>query len=430
MDGLKQRKSAPQSTTIPQKEQNGRIDHDEAHPLGAPKHGGGMQALRIVAFGLYFTISCLFMHGAQLLGIPLYWINRDWFYAWMAMTKQFFGIFITTMTNWWSPTVVRVSGDKSVAGLLKQDASGMVSLEFGDRAVLMANHQLYTDWLYLWWSAYTNTLPMHGHLYIILKDSLKWVPLIGPAMQLFGFIFMSRKWANDQERMRYRLQKLNSRHSGPMSGQSGKAQLDPMWLMIFPEGTNLSRNTREQSAKYAAKAGLQDMKHQILPRSTGLQFCLQELRDTVEYLYDCTIAYEGIPQGSYGSELFTLRSVYFQGRPPKSVNMHWRRYRIKDLPLNDHDKMYDWVMARWREKDELMDAFIKTGKFPADKSAVEIEGGPTDSFKTPYINTEVQPRSPTEFLQMFMPVAAAAVVGRVLVQIMDRIHPPAPIEVT
>lgn len=193
--------------------------------------------------------------------------------------------------------------------------------------------------------------------------------------------------------------------------------------MIFPEGTNLSRNTREQSSKYAEKAGLQDMKHQILPRSTGLQFCLSELRGTVEYLYDCTIGYEGIPPGFYGSELFTLRSVYFQGRSPKSVNMHWRRYRIKDLPLDDHDKMYEWIMARWREKDELMDTFIRTGKFPADKSAVEIEGGPTDSFKTPYINTEVQPSSPTEFLQMFMPVAAAAVVGRVLVQIMDRIFP-------
>ena len=112
--------------------------------------------------------------------------------------------------------------------------------------------------------------------------------------------------------------------------------------------------------------------------------------------------------------------MYFQGRAPKSVNMHWRRFRVADLPLDDHDAMYAWTMARWREKDELIAAFLRTGKFPADVDAVHIEGGPTDAFKTPYINTEVRPRNAVEFLQMFAPVAAAAMVGRVAVQILDR----------
>ena len=93
--------------------------------------------------------------------------------------------------------------------------------------------------------------------------------------------------------MQYHLQKLKARHKALLAGKPGR--LDPMWLMIFPEGTNLSANTRKKSKAYADKAGLQDMKHQILPHSTGLQFCLQELGDTVEWVYDCTIAYEGIP---------------------------------------------------------------------------------------------------------------------------------------
>ena len=441
MNDLKQRRTAtqqPASTTS--KEQNGTLNNksstEDEHPLGAPKHGGPMQLLRIVGFGIYFFGSCLFIAGAQTLGFPLYFINKDWFYAWRALTKQFFGLLITTMTQWWSPTVVRISGDKSVAGLLNQDESGMLSVNFGERAVLMANHQIYTDWLYLWWIAYTNAIPMHGYIYIILKDSLKWVPLIGPGMQYYGFVFMARKWANDQERMRYRLQKLNSRHSGPMASQqqanqqpgAGKPQLDPMWLLIFPEGTNLSANTRNHSAAWAQKSSQPDLKHQLLPRSTGLQFCLQELRDTVPYLYDCTIGYEGVPHSSpekpsYASSLFTLRSVYFQGRPPKSVNMHWRRFKIADLPLDDHDKMYEWLIQRWHEKDQLLETFSKTGKFPADKVAVEIEGGPKDAFKTPYINTEVRPRTPWEVFQIFMPVAAATMVGRVGVQILDRVFP-------
>lgn len=434
-EGVHQRKSASQPTTngrhggsekVPSalatewQAWMGSSASAEEHPLGAPKHGGAMQALRTIGFGIYFVGSCLFIHGAQLLGAPLYFVNRDWFYAWMALTKQYFGLLVTTMTQWWSPTVIRISGDKSMAGLIKQGADGMLRMELGERVVLMANHQIYTDWLYLWWISYTNSPPMHGHVYIILKESLKYAPIIGPAMMFYGFIFMARKWAKDQQRMRYRLQKLSTRHAGPMSGTHGSGQLDPMWLLIFPEGTNTSANTRSQSKKFSEKAGIPDMRHLLLPRATGLQFCLQELKGTVDYLYDCTIGYEGIPAGQYGQDIFTLRSVYFQGRPPKSVNMHWRRYTISSLPLDDKDAMYDWVLQRWREKDELMEQFIRTGKFPADAEAVEIEGGPTEKeWKTPYINTEVKPRAFYEFLQMFAPVAAMALVGRILVQIFD-----------
>ena len=80
-----------------------------------------------------------------------------------------------------------------------------------------------------------------------------------------------------------------------MSGVLGMKSLDPMWLIIFPEGTNLSANTRQQSRKWADKQGIKDLEHQLLPRSTGLLYCLQELKGTVDWVYDCTLAYEGVP---------------------------------------------------------------------------------------------------------------------------------------
>ena len=85
--------------------------------------------------------------------------------------------------------------------------------------------------------------------------------------------------------------------------------------------------------------------------------------------------------------------------------------------------MYDWLMQRWREKDDLIDAFLRTGKFhPADTEAVEIEGGPKEKeWKTAYINTEVMPRNPVEFLQMFAPVSAAALVGGIGVKVLDMV---------
>lgn len=123
---------------------------------------------------------------------------------------------------------------------------------------------------------------MHGRIYIVLKESLKKIPILGWGMQFSQFIFLKRNWEKDKPRLSRHLQKFNK-------------VSDPMWLMLFPEGTNLADSTRENSKKWADKNKIEDLQNLLLPRSTGLQFCLQELRKTVDFVYDCTIAYEGVP---------------------------------------------------------------------------------------------------------------------------------------
>lgn len=81
--------------------------------------------------------------ATQFLGAPLYWINREMFYAYIALTKQSFALTITTMTQWWGPTTVRISGDASVAGQIKKTPEGLVQFEFPERMVMIANHQVH-----------------------------------------------------------------------------------------------------------------------------------------------------------------------------------------------------------------------------------------------------------------------------------------------
>ncbi len=262
----------------------------EPHPAGQVKHGGFVQILRMLLFADWSIYCIVCIHVTQIIGSPLYFFNKDYYYAYMALTKQSFGLLITTLTQRFSPTLIHVSGDASMRGQLKQTSDGRLETTFPERLIMIANHQLYTDWLYLWWTAYT--AGMHGHIYIILKEALKYVPVMGPGMMFYGFIFMARKWQTDMPRLRHRLETLKGRHSGPLSGSQ---TLDPMWLLIFPEGTNLSANTRKGSKAWAAKQAIPDMQHQLLPRSTGLYFCLQQLRGSVDWLYDCTVAYEGVP---------------------------------------------------------------------------------------------------------------------------------------
>lgn len=262
----------------------------KAHPAGRVKYGGLSQAVRLLCI-LTWTLTCITcMMVIQYAGVPLYFINRDYYYAYMALTKQSFGLVIVTVTQWFSPTVVRVSGDKSMRGQLIQTKDGRLETHFTERMVMITNHQLYSDWIYLWWIAYTSK--MHGYVYIILKESLKYIPVLGPGMMFYGFVFMARNWSQDKPRLQHRLQKLKRRHGGSLSGSQA---LDPMWLVIFPEGTNLSKNGRRGSKKWADKQGIDDLRHLLLPRSTGLLYCLQELRGTIDWVYDCTLAYEGIP---------------------------------------------------------------------------------------------------------------------------------------
>ena len=306
----------------------------------------------------------------------------------MAFTKQSWGLLTMTMTQWWAPTVVRVSGDSTMRGQLLRDIDGSLLCDFPDRMVLIANHQIYTDWLYLWWIGYA--AGMHGRIYVVLKESLKRIPIIGWGMQFAQFIFLKRKWEQDKPRMAAHLQKFNN-------------PKDPMWLMMFPEGTNLADSTREASKSWAEKNGIDDLQHMLLPRSTGLHFILQELRKTVDYVYDCTIAYEGVPHGEYAQDIFTVGASYFGGRPPKSVNMYWRRFRVSSIPLDDPKIFELWLRSRWLEKDRFIDEYHRTGRFPADQGISKNSKGETIR-GAGHIEAEIKPKYWYEFLQVFAPI--------------------------
>ena len=331
---------------------------------------------------------------SQVLGAPLALFNPELHNQWISFTKQQFAVLTMNMTQRWAPTVVRVSGDKSVRGQLFQTTGDDLLCLFPKRMIMIANHQIYTDWLYLWWIAYSNG--MHGRIYIILKESLKRIPVIGWGMQLCQFIFLKRDWEQDKPQMADHMKKLDNIE-------------DPMWLLLFPEGTNLAPSTRDTSARWAAKNGIKDMQHTLLPRTTGLQFCLQELRQTVGYVYDCTIAYEGVPRGKYAQDIYTLQASYVDGKPPKCVHMYWRRFPVSSIPIFDDRKFELWLRTRWLEKDGLIEFWHKHGRFPADTGAEKDASGRIRR-GAGYIESSIKASKWNDFLHQFMPMGLLAMV--------------------
>lgn len=62
-------------------------------------------------------------------------------------------------------------------------------------------------------------------------------------MRFFDFILLKRNdWAHDKRAIEENLDRVNAK--------------DPLWLVVFPEGTVISRGTRKRSTNFAQKAGL------------------------------------------------------------------------------------------------------------------------------------------------------------------------------
>ena len=104
-----------------------------------------------------------------------------------------------------------------------------------------------------------------------------------------------------------------------------------------------------------------------------------------------------------------MGASYFGGHPPKSVNMYWRRFRVSTIPIDDPKAFDLWLRARWTEKDNLIEEYLRTGRFPADEGVEKAPDGKTRR-GAGYIITEVKPNRWYEFLQVFAPIGLLALV--------------------
>ncbi|KAK4055733.1 hypothetical protein OIV83_000279 [Microbotryomycetes sp. JL201] len=202
---------------------------------------------------------------------------------------------------------------------------------------------------------------------IILKASLRWAPI---AMQLFQFIFVDKKHALQE--------------GGLLQvAENAVAWNRPFQLLLFPEGTLVSRLTRPKSASFAKTSAIEDLKNTLLPRSTGLLYCLRTLSLAMPDLsvYDLTIGYDGVPAAGYAQDYFTLKTIFGLRTPPPRVHLHLRRYDVRDVPIGqvrpdrtavqlerdvteqERTAFQQWTLDKWREKDKFMQSFYETGSF-------------------------------------------------------------------
>ena len=127
-------------------------------------------------------------------------------------------------------------------------------------------------------------------------------------------------------------------------------------------------------------------------------------------------------RGGYGQDYFTLRSTYFQGRPPKSVNMYWRRFVVAGIPAGDLQAFEHWIMQRWLEKDALLEHYAQHGRFPTSDEMVAQDSATEDNERPKkeagrYIETEVKLGHWIEVGQIFVALAGFGLAWALLLRV-------------
>ncbi|CBQ71335.1 conserved hypothetical protein [Sporisorium reilianum SRZ2] len=393
--------------------------------------------LQSIAFALVFNFCIISAHLFQLLSWPLslFPATRPIYHDHIAYSKLAFSRLLLLISQFFGPTQLVISIGDGQGGFLdpepfvhRDKQTGRIrSLDLPSRAVWMSNHQVYVDWLYLWCLAYYADLA--DSILIILKKSLKWIPFVGWGMQFYRFIFLARNWASDQAQLAKQLGQVASQNHAESSAATASSTntAKKLLLLIFPEGTLVSSQTRPISAKFAQKTGIKDLENVLLPRSTGLFFCLRTLAKEMDdlWLVDFTIGYPGVPPAGYGQDFYTLRSIFMQGIPPSAIHIHLTMTRITPPvagdtssnapsvaqiptasidtpPLGANVKPAEsseeertafeaWLRRRWTDKDAQMHRFYTHGDFVGGEFAKLVKQAQTVDATQPYGKFAVLP---------------------------------------
>ena len=96
--------------------------------------------------------------------------------------------------------------------------------------------------------------------------------------------------------------------------------------------------------------------------------------------------------------------------------MYWRRFAVSSIPLSDQKEFDNWLMQRWREKDELLELWYNTGRFPSDRGSADSKSGiSADGF----IETRMTLNSWLEIGQPYVVLATLALIVNVILKLLS-----------
>ena len=298
---------------------------DEAGRL--TRWGRTLRVLPLVSVGFAVLLAFNVAQTASLVLVPFSRATFRRFYRWCADTWWGWCIAAAERLN---RTHIVVTGER---------------VPLDDNALIVSNHQQMPDILAL--MALARSRGRLGDLKFFVKHALKWLPGIGWGMQFLNCPFLRRDWTRDRTTIRRTFETLVQERI-------------PMWLVTFAEGTRATPEKIRASAEWARSRGIDATRHVLIPRTKGFVATIEGLEDHLTAVYDVTIGYvDGVP---------TLWQ-YVTGMVHR-IHVHVRRFPAEELPRLERE-LQGWLLARYREKDRLLEHFYAHGGFPSQPLPLE-----------------------------------------------------------
>jgi len=165
-------------------------------------------------------------------------------------------------------------------------------------------------------------------------------------MSLARFVFLKRDWTEDRKTMDDMMDYFAT------TKDEGAKQ-----ILLFPEGTDLTPESRAKSKQFAEKNNVKEYKNLLHPRTAGFVHLVHGMmeRHSLNAVYDCTIAY---PHITPHTETDIMR-----GNIPGRVNIHIVRYPLPQVPTT-FVGLEKWLQELWQQKEGLLTKFKETKEFP------------------------------------------------------------------
>lgn len=244
------------------------------------------------------------------------------------------------MGDWWS-------GSKVIFYIDRKDFDKYYGKE---HAYCVMNHTYEIDWLIGWMIA--DRIHLLGNCKAYAKKVIQYVPVLGWCWKFSEFCFLERSFDKDRESINRQVACL-AEHP------------DPMWLLLFPEGTRFTEAKHKASVEFARKNNIAELKHHLIPRTKGFIASLPSMKGKVPALYDIELAFK--PDDPVKP---TITSMLI-GKPV-TAHIYMRRIPLDTLPQSEKE-LDLYLKEMFQGKDKLMDSFLKTGDFFATSGVPRVE---------------------------------------------------------
>ena len=219
---------------------------------------------------------------------------------------------------------------------LKWEITGFDQLDRNEWYLVVANHQSWLDIVILQ-HLFNRKIPT---LKFFIKNSLKWVPLLGFSWWAMGCPFMKRY------SKAYLAKKPHKQGKDLQSTYKAieKFKRTPASIMNFVEGTRFNSNKREQqNSPYT---------HLLKPKAGGISFIISTMGQQISSLLDVTIVYGEQNHSLWDFLCNRVNSIKIIIRRLPVPTQFLSSTLISDQKIQEEFK--HWLNHQWTEKDNLI----------------------------------------------------------------------------